>query len=98
MRILAIYFSNSIFQDFESFLRTEVDLVEDDNRLVLNEYISNIITYEIEPGIYNFKDIPEALCNILQPEHPGPNNLIHFEFDDITRKTKLVVKNGIMAI
>ena len=36
MRILAIY-NSSKFQDFESFLRTEVDLVEDDIRLVLDE-------------------------------------------------------------
>ena len=32
MRILAIYV-NSKFQDFETFLQTEVDLVEDDIRL-----------------------------------------------------------------
>ena len=41
----------SIFQDFESYLRTEVDLVEDDIRLVLDEYSSSFITYELEPGI-----------------------------------------------
>ena len=33
MRILANYVS-PVFQDFESFLRTEIDLVEDDIRLV----------------------------------------------------------------
>ena len=33
---LAVY-NRSIFQDFESFLRTAVDLVEDDIRLVLDE-------------------------------------------------------------
>ena len=37
MNILADY-NSSIFQDFESFLRTEPDLVEDDIRLVLDEY------------------------------------------------------------
>ena len=36
MFILALYV-DSIFQDFESFLRTENDLVEDDVRLVLDE-------------------------------------------------------------
>ena len=35
MLILAMYI-DSIFQDFENFLRTEVDLGEDDIRLVLN--------------------------------------------------------------
>ena len=34
MNILARY-TSSVFQDFESFLRTEVDLVEDDIKLVL---------------------------------------------------------------
>ena len=36
MNILAVY-NSSILQDFESFLRTEVDLFEDDIRLVLDE-------------------------------------------------------------
>ena len=40
MRILAIY-KSSIFQDSESFLRTVIDLDEDDIRLVLNEYNSS---------------------------------------------------------
>ena len=34
---------DSVFQDFESFLRTQVDLVEDDIRLDLDEYKSNFI-------------------------------------------------------
>ena len=38
MNILTRY-TTSIFQDFESYLRTEVDLVEDDIRLVLDAYI-----------------------------------------------------------
>ena len=37
MNILAIY-TRSVFQDFESFLRTQIDLVEDDIQLVLDEY------------------------------------------------------------
>ena len=31
-------YHSSIFQDFESFLRTETDLVEDDVNLVLDKY------------------------------------------------------------
>ena len=88
----------SVFQDFESYLRTEVDLVEDDIKLALDEYNSNFITYELEPGIYTFKDISEALVNILQTEYPGPSNVIIIEYDDITGKTKLVVRDGIIAI
>ena len=97
MNILAGYIS-SVFQDFESYLRTEVDLVEDDIRLVLDEYNSNFITYELDPGIYTIKDISETFFNILQSEYPGPSNVIVIEYHDITMKTKLVVKFGIIAI
>ena len=97
MNILARY-TSSVFQDFESFLRPQIDLVEDDVKLVLDENNSSFITYELEPGIYTFKDISEALLNILQIEYPGPSNVINIEFDDIIRKTKLVVNIGIIAI
>ena len=97
MNILAIY-TSSVFQDFESFLRTQIDLIEDDIKLVLDEYNSSFITYELEPGIYTFKDISEALFNIIQIEYPGPSNVIVIEYDDITMKTKLVVRYGIIAI
>ena len=53
-------YTTSIFQDFESGLSTEVDLVGDDIRLVLDEYISIVFTYEFEPGIYTFNDISET--------------------------------------
>ena len=96
MNIVAGYVS-SIFQDFESYLRTEVDLVQNDIKLVLDEYNSSFITYELDPGIYTFKDISEALFNFLQSEYPGPSKVIDIEFDDITRKTKLVVRDGIIA-
>ena len=97
MNILAIY-SSSVFQDFDSFLRSQIDLVEDDIKLVLDEYNSNFNTYELEPGIYTFKDISEALFNIIQFEYSGPSNVIDIEYDDIIMKTKLVVRDGIIAI
>ena len=97
MNILAIY-TSSVFQDFESFLRTQIDLVEDDIKLVLDEYNSSFITCELEPGIYTFKDISEALFNIIQFEYPGPSNVIDIQYDGITMKTKLDVKAGIIAI
>ena len=97
MKILARY-TNSVFQDFESFLRTQIDLVESDIELVLDEYNSNFNTYELTPGIYTFNDVSEALYNIIQSEYPGPDNVIDIEYDDITRKTKLVVRPGIIAI
>ena len=90
--------TRSVFQDFESFLRTEIELVEDDFDLILDEHISSFVTYELDPGIYNFKEISEALFNLLQSEYPGPGNVIVIEYDDITMKTKLVVKSGIILI
>ena len=59
--------------------------------MVLCEFISSFITYELEPDFYNFKDISKALLEIIQPEYEGYHNAIDFEFDDITMKTKLVV-------
>ena len=97
MNILGIY-TNSVFQDFESFLRSQIDLVESDIKLVLDEYNSNFKTYELTPGIYSFKDISDALYNVLQSEYPGSANVIDIEFDDISKKTKLFARYGIMAL
>ena len=97
MNILSGYVL-SVFQDFESYLRTEVDLVEHDIKLVLDEYNSSFITYELQAGIYTFKDISKPLFNFLQTEYPGPSNVIDIEYDDITMKTKLFVRSGIIGI
>ena len=61
-------YTSSIFQDFESYLRTEVHLVENDIRLVLDYYIWSFINYELEPGTYTFKDFSESVFNFLEPE------------------------------
>ena len=97
INILAEYFG-SIFQDFESFPRTEIDLVEDNVRLVLGEKTSSFISYELEPGIHTFKDISEALLRILQFEYEGYHNAIDNSIDDITMKSKLSVRPGNIAI
>ena len=73
-------------------------MVEDDIRLVIDEYGSNFTSYELEPGIYTFKDLSEALFNIIQSEYPRPSNVIVIEFDDITTKTKLVVRDVVIAV
>ena len=52
----------------------------------------------MQPGIYTFKDISEVPLNFLQSEYKGEINKIVIEFDDITRKTKLDVRPGIIAI
>ena len=95
---LSANYTSSVFQDFESFLRTQIDLVEDDIKLVLDEYNSNFITYELEPVIYSYRDIAEAVFYILQSDYPQSNSEIVIRLDDITRKTKLVVRSRIIAI
>ena len=97
MNILAIY-TRSVFQDFENFLRTQIDLVEDDIKLVLDEYNSSFVTYKLEPGIYSYRDLSEALYYILQSEYPSSGSEILIRFDGFTRKNILVVKSGIIAI
>ena len=97
MNILAIY-TSSVFQDFESFLRTQIDLIKDDIKVILDEYNSSFITFELEPGIYSYKDIAVALFYILQSEYPQSGSEILIRLDDITRKTKLVVRSGIIPI
>ena len=97
MNTLAIY-TRSVIQEFESFLRTQIDLVEDDVKLVLDENNSSYVTYKLKPGIYNYRDLSEALFFILQSEYPSSDSKILIRLDDITRKTKLVVNSGIIAI
>ena len=97
MNILSIY-TSSVFQDFKSFLRTQIDLIEDDVKLVLDEYNSSFITYELKPGIYSFREVSEASFNILQLEYPSSGSKILIRLDDNTRKTKLVVGSGIIAV
>ena len=75
MNILSGY-PRSVFQDFESYLRTENDLVEDDIRLVLDKYNSSFTTYELDPGIYIYKDLSKALFNILQQEYTSSDSEI----------------------
>ena len=85
MNIFAIY-TSSVFQDFESFLRTQIDLIEDDIKLVLDEYNSSFDTYELEPGIYSYREFSEALFFILQSEYPHSDSEIFIRLDDITKK------------
>ena len=97
MNNLSIY-TSSVFQDFESFLRTQIDLIEDDVKLVIDEYNSSVITYVLEPGIYSYREVSEVLFNIHQLEYPSSGSKILIRRDDITRKTKLVVGSGIIAV
>ena len=67
MTILSSY-NRSLFQDFESYLRTETDLVEDDIRLVSDENKSSFITYELEPVFKLSKIFQKLLVTLLNQE------------------------------
>ena len=92
MKLLAAYHI-SVFQDFKNYLRKEIDFVEGDIRLVLDKYNSSFFTYDVQPGFYTLKSLSESVFNILQPEYPASEKSIVIDFDDITMKTKLVVRS-----
>ena len=66
--------------------------------MVLDEYNSSVFIYELQLGIYTFKDISEVPLNFIQSEFKSEINKIVFEFDDAIRKTKLNVRPEIIAI
>ena len=88
----------STIQDFESYLRTEIGLVGSGVRLVLDEYNSTFITYELEPSIYNFKDVSEVLSRFFQSEYEGNPNVIDYKIDEFSMKNKLNVRPRFIAI
>ena len=79
--------SRSQFRDFESYLRIRVGLDEQDIQLILKEYNSHFITYELSPGIYTIQDISDAVHTFS-----GHNKIIEIEYDDISMKTKIILK------
>ena len=90
--------TSSMFQDIESYLRTEIDLVEGDIRLVLDDYISSFLPYEISPGIYTFKGVSKVLLSFLQSGDESYRNSVVFKFDYNNMKTELIVRPGNIAI
>ena len=97
MKILARYFS-SMLQDFESYLRIEVDLVEDDIRLILDENKSNFLNFELLPGFYTFKNISQVLSRNFQLVFDASSKAINIEFNDISMESKLNARPDLIAI
>ena len=85
--ILISGYSRSLFQDFESYLRIVVGLDEEDSQLILKEYNSYSITYELTPGIYSIQDISDTIHTFS-----GHMETIQIEYDDISMKTKIILK------
>ena len=84
---LLLGYSGSLFRDFESYLRIVVGLGEEDIQLILKQYISHFITYELTPGIYTIQDFSHAVHTFS-----GQSEIIQSENDDISMKTKIILK------
>ena len=85
--ILLVGYSRSLFQDFESYLRIVVGLDEEDIQLILKQYNSHFITYELTRGIYTIQDISDTIHTFS-----GHSEIIEIEYDDICMKTKFILK------
>ena len=85
--ILLYGYTRSRFRDFESYLRTVIGLDEKDIQLILKEYNSHFITYELTPGIYSIQDISDTIYNFSVN-----NESMKVEDDDISMKTKIILK------
>ena len=85
--ILLLNYSRSQFRDFESYLRIRVGLDEEDIQLILKEYNSHFVTYELSPGIYTIQDVLDVINTFS-----GHSEIIEIEYDDISMKTKIILK------
>ena len=85
--ILLYGYTRSRFRDFESYLRIVIGLDEKDIQLILKEYNSHFITYELPPGIYSIQDISDTIYNFTINKES-----IQVEYDDICMKTKIILK------
>ena len=85
--ILLFGYSASSFRDFESYLRLVVGLDEKDIQLILKEYNSYFITYELTPGIYTIQNISDAIQTFS-----GHQEIVQVEYDDISMRVTNVLK------
>ena len=106
---LLMNYTQSSFRDFEGYLRILTGLNEDDIQIILKQYNSKLITCEISPGIYTFKDFSEVLPRGFEKEleirgEIQPNtkydksDSIIIECDNNTMRTKLIVRYEINAL
>ena len=79
-------YAPSPFRDFESYLRIVVGLGEDVIQLILKQYNSSFVSYNLVPGIYSIKDISQPVYTM--GNHEGT---LKSEYDDIRMKTKVIL-------
>ena len=68
-------------------MRIVVGLDEEDIKLILKQYNSYFVTYELLPGIYTIQDILRAVHTFS-----GHGEIIETEYDDIAMKTIIILK------
>ena len=85
--ILLFGYSASSFRDFERYLRLVIGLDEEDIQLILKEYNSHFITYELTPGIYTIQDISDAIQTFS-----GHEETIQLEYDNISMRATIILK------
>ena len=88
--ILIANYATSPFPDFESYLRIVIGLDEDDIHLVLNQYASNFVTYEIPPIVYTNKHVSQAIYTIAD------RGTLKIGKNDVTKKSKLILSPFVM--
>ena len=71
---------------FERYLKNVVGLVEDDLQLILKQYKSNFVDFEMPLGIYAIKDKSEVVYTMGY--HEGA---LQVTYDDKSMKTKLIL-------
>ena len=70
----------------KSYLRIIVGLDEDDFQMILKQYNSNFVIYEILPGIYSIEVTSKVVYTMC--DHRGA---LQIEYDDISMKTKILL-------
>ena len=69
------------FADLENHPRIVVGLDEDDIQMILKQYNSNLVLFELSPTIYSIKDIAGTVYTMV--DHDGT---LIIEYDDICMK------------
>ena len=64
-----------------------IGLDEEDIQLILKEYNSHFITYELTPGIYTIQETSDVIQTFS-----GHEETIQLEYDDISMRTTFVLK------
>ena len=73
-------------------------MVEDHISLVLYEYIYFFIFHEIIPGVYTLKNLSEVVSRNSQLGFDGFSNSIDIEFNDVSIKSKLILRPEFFAL